>query len=278
MNAIRITLSLLLAIVLAGCTNLQEVRDYASESARLSAYTELTTRFRDTYEREQPYLDGEADRLAQANDRKRKAAYEDLLKIHHSISIYMQTLATLAGEDTFDISGGVKSLAAGINAYPDFGIEKKHADAMFSMSKVITKWATSAYQESAVRNMIKEGDAPLQATLQGMIALVRYYRKTNENEKKTVLGFLEVELLYISQKDKSLTMLARAHEQTKKSEYRNAGLIYDEAERGLNSIAEGHRRLLDNIDNLSGEQLKTVINKFARDIKTVRENLHAVRS
>lgn len=274
MNAVRITFSLLLAIVLSGCVNLKEVRDYASESARLSAYTELTTRFRDTYEREQPYFDGEAER---ADDRKRKAAYEDFLNIHYSVSLYMQTLATLAGEETFDISTGIKSLAAGINSYPDFGIDKKHADAMFNMSNVIARWATSEYQKGAVRSMIKEGDAPLQTTLNGMTVLVRLYRKTNENEKKRILGYLETEILMIPPKDKLQAMLARAHEQAKRAEYRNAELLFDEAERGINSIAEGHRRLLDNINNLSGEQLKAVISRFARDIKTVRNNLNAVR-
>ncbi|MDO8436582.1 MAG: hypothetical protein Q7S69_00240 [Nitrosomonadaceae bacterium] len=75
MHAIRIVRVLFLTLALAGCANLKEVRDYAGEVTKLSAYTELTTRFRNTYEREQPYLSGEADRLAQENDKKRKAAY-----------------------------------------------------------------------------------------------------------------------------------------------------------------------------------------------------------
>ena len=85
MRATRIMSALLLTLALVACVNLKEVREYAGQSAELSAYTELTTRFRDTYYREQPYLSGEADRLAQDNDKRRKAAYEDLLKIHQRV-------------------------------------------------------------------------------------------------------------------------------------------------------------------------------------------------
>jgi hypothetical protein len=277
MRATRITSALLLTLALVGCVNLKEVREYAGESAKLSAYTELTTRFRDTYYREQPYLSGEADRLAQDNDKRRKAAYEDLLKIHQRVSLYMQTLAKLAGEDTFDLSSEVDSLASGIKSYPYLGIEEKNVDAMSNIAKVIIKWMTSSYQERAVRNMIKEGDAPLQTTLEGMITLVRVYRKTNENEKKTVLGFFETEIpLADAPKDKLLVTLARAHEQSKSAEYMNAQQKYDDAEKGIKSIAEGHKRLLENIDKLSSDEVKAMISKFAKDIKTIRKNLQTI--
>ena len=278
MHAIRIARTLLLTLALAGCANLKEVRDYAGEAAKLSAYTELTTRFRDTYEREQPYLSGEADRLAQENDKKRKAAYADLLKIHQRVSLYMQTLARLAGEDAFDLTPEIGSLASGIKAYPDLGIEAKHVDAIANIAKVITQWLTSSYQEHAVRSMIKEGDADLQATLEGMTALVRYYKKTNDNEKKTVLGFFEMEIPYADAlKDRLLATLARAHVQSKTAEYKNTELKYADAEEGIKSIAEGHKRLLENIDKLSHAEVKGMIGKFAKDIKAMRENLQAVR-
>lgn len=278
MTATKITSALLLSLALVGCTNLKEVRDFAGESAKLSAYTELTTRFRDTYYREKPYLSGESDRLAQDNDNKRKAAYEDLLKIHQRASLYMQTLATLAGEDTFDLSKGVDSLASGIKAYPDLGIDEKHVDAISNIAKVITKWLTSSYQEHAVRNMVKEGDAPLQTTLEGMIALVRYYKNTNENEKKLVLGFFDVEILYANApKNKLLATLARVHVQSKTLEYKNAQQKYDEAEKGIKRVAEGHKKLFENIDKLSSDEVKATISRFAKDIKTIRENLQTVR-
>jgi hypothetical protein len=271
--------ALLLALLLVGCANLKGVREFAGESAKLSAYTELTTRFRDTYQREQPYLSGEADRLAQENDKKRKAAYNDLLKIHQSMALYMQTLAKLAGANTFDLSKKIDALADGIKAYPDLGIDDKEVKAVSDISKVIAKWITTAYQERAVRNMVREGDPHVQTLLDGMAGLVRYYRKSNENEKNIVLGLFEVEIPYAdTPKDKLLATLARAHMQFKASEYKSAQRKYDEAEKGIKSIATGHRQLLNNIDTLSADEVESMISTFAKDIKTIRENLQELGS
>jgi len=278
-KTIRILSVLLLTLCLSSCVNLKGVRDYANESAKLSAYTELTTRFRDTYQREQPYLFGEADRIAKENDKRRRAAYGDLLKIQQRVALYMQTLAKLAGENTFDLSDEIDSLATGIKAYPDLGISDKHVNAVSNISKVIVRWVTTAYQEQAVRNMIREGDADLQMLLDGMIELVRYYKKTNENERNTVLGFFETEIPFAdTPKDRLLVVLARAHLQSKESEYDSAGKKYDEAEKGIKSISTGHTRLLENVDRLSADEIEGIISTFAEDIKTIRKNLLAIGS
>jgi hypothetical protein len=279
MKAAKILSVLLFTLFLVSCADLKGVRDFADESAKLSAYTELTTRFRDTYQREQPYLSGDADRLAQENDKKRKAAYNDLLKIHQKVSLYMQTLAKLAGENTFDLSKKIGSLTDGIKAYPDLGIDDRQVDAVSDISKVIAKWITTAYQERAVRNMVKEGDPHLQTLLDGMAGLVRYYRKTNENEQNTVLGLFEIEVPFVDgPQDRLLATLARAHVQSKTLEYKCAQRKYTEAEKGIKNIATGHRQLLENIDKLSVDEVESMISTFAKEIKTIRESLQELGS
>jgi hypothetical protein len=264
---------------LAGCANLKEVQSFAGESAKLSAYTELTTRFRDTYQREKPYLSGEADRIAKSNDKNRIEAYADMVKIHQAVSLYMQTLAKLAGDDTLDLTKQVGALGSGIKAYPDLGIQKSHVDAFFNIARIVSRWATSAYQQRAVREMVIEADAPIQTMLEGMLSLVRYYEKTNENERDIVLGLLETEIPFAnSPKDRLLATLARVHVQSKSSEYQTVKRKYAEAERGLKRIAEGHRKLAENIDRLSSPQMKALIEQFAGDIQSVREKLDTIGS
>lgn len=267
----------LLVTLLAGCgANLDAVREYAGESAKLASYAELTKRFRDTYEREQPYLSGKADTLARENDKRRKAAYKDLIAIHQRVTMYMRTLARLAGDETYDISENVGTLAAGITVYPDFGINQDHADAIVGISKTVARWMTSAIQEQAVKEMVRQGDPDLQRALDGMLALVRYYQKTNENERKTVLGFFEVEIPFAdAPKDKLLATLARAHVQARTMEYDAAQGKYADAERGIKSIAEGHKELLMNIEELSKDEVLQLISRIAKDIKAVREILQS---
>jgi hypothetical protein len=279
MKTIRLFGSFFFLCCLAGCANLKEVQSFAGESAKLSAYTELSTRFRNTYDREKPYLTGEADRIGKSNDKNRMEAYADIVKIHQAVSLYMQTLAKLAGDDTFDLTKPVGALGSGIKAYPDLGIQKSHVDAYFSITKITSRWATSSYQQKAVREMVVEADAPIQIMLEGMLSLVRYYEKTNENERDTVLGLLEVEIPFANApKDRLLATLAKAHMQSKSSEYQTVKRKYAEAERGLKSIAEGHRKLAENIDQLSSHQMKALIEQFASDIQSVREKLNTIGS
>jgi hypothetical protein len=75
---------LLLGWLLGGCAStsqvsLTEVRAFADASASLGGYTELSRRYRDTYQREQPYLSASADKLARATDARRNAAYNDFV-------------------------------------------------------------------------------------------------------------------------------------------------------------------------------------------------------
>lgn len=277
MKLIKFILTLAIAGSLTACTNLKEVREYATESAKFSSYNELTVRFRDTYSREQPYLNGEAEKIAQANDLGRKAAYDDLTKIQKSVSLYMETLAHLAGEDSFSVTKELDALKGGIKAHPDFKVNAKEVDAVANITQILAKWITSAYQEKAVRDMVKEGNEPIQTLLTGMSSLVRIYKSTNDNERAQVLGLLETNIAFADpKKDALLITLARAHIQTKTAEYNNVQAKYELAEKGLKSIAEGHKHLYENIDKLSKAEIKSSVSKLAKDIKAIRASLESL--
>jgi hypothetical protein len=276
MYSIKIISSVAIISILTACTNLKEVRDYAAESAKFSTYTELTVRFRDTYSREQPYLTGEADKVAQATDLGRKAAYGDLIKVQQSVSLYMETLAGLAAENGFSVSKELDALKGGIKAHPEFKIDAKQVDAVSSITQIVAKWVTSAYQERAVRTMIKEGNEPLQTLLDGMGSLIRIYKATNENEKNDVLGVFQTNLPFADKKDAMLIALARAHVQTKTLEYNNVQLKYELAEKGLKNISDGHKKLYENVDKLSTAEIKSSLNSFTKDIKVIRQSLEGI--
>lgn len=277
MRFIQVVTTVVFTALLFGCTNLKEVQDFAGQSARLSAYTELTTRFRDTYYREQPYLSGAAARLAQENDLRRKAAYQDLLTIHQTLGVYMQTLATLAGDKSFDLAPGIDSVASGIKAHPEVGIDKSQVDALSGLAKVAAKWATLSFQRRAVREFIKEGNAPLQTTLIGMEKLIDYYQKTHSNEWQTIRGLLELELSFTDQSEgKLLATLARAHLQAKASEYQLVDKKYLEARKGIHTIAQGHSLLVENLDKLSRREIKDSLRQFAKDVKAINNHIDAM--
>ncbi|MGZ8321068.1 MAG: hypothetical protein ACXWVD_18355, partial [Telluria sp.] len=150
-------------LVLQGCAathvSLQEVRDFAGASAKLGGYAELSTRYRDTYLREQPYLTSAADKIAKENDARRRAVYQDFISIQKSVVLYMNTLAMLAGEDRFDLSPQIDDLGNGMKANTESGLEQRHIAAYTGLTRLLTRAIASGYQGRSVETMVRDGDA-----------------------------------------------------------------------------------------------------------------------
>ena len=268
-----------LILLLGGCAStapvsLVEVRAFADASASLGGYAELSRRYRDTYEREQPYLAPSADRLARANDAKRRVVYNDFVSIQKSVVLYMQTLSLLAGDARYDLAPRIDELGAGLKANPESGLTQRHITAYAGMARLLTRMVTSGYQNRSVETMVREGDADVQTLLEAMIALTRLYAKTNDNEKKTVLGVFEFELPAAPRNtDRLLIVLAKVHFQARTAEYKLLDKRYDLAMQGLTKVALGHQKLRANLHQLTREDVRLMLGKYASDLRQIHEGL-----
>jgi len=251
-SALAAPLAALAAVLaLGGCAGnprLHEAREFAAESAKLGGFADLTQRFRDTYQREQPYLSPAADQRERAEDARRRAAYPDLMAIHEAVLLYMQTLGKLAGGDTFDLKEPLKAMGAGIKAWPDTGLTDRHVNAYSGLAQLLARSVTSPYQERAVQAMVRDGDQQLQALLEAMQNLLRYYDKSSDNERDIVLGMLEVEIAYAdTPRDRLLAALAKSHRLAKRNEYRLIGLRHTLAAKHVAAIAAAHAVLVQHM-------------------------------
>ena len=265
-------------LLLGGCAgphvSLAEVREFAGASARLGGYAELSTRYRDTYLREQPYLTPAADKIAKANDARRRAVYEDFRSLQKSVVLYMQTLALLAGEDRFDLTPQLDDLGNGLKANTESGLEQRHVTAYTGLTRLLTRAIASGYQGRSVETMVRDGDADLQTLIGAMISLTRLYAKTNENEKKTILGIFDIEIPYANRpNDRMLVTLAKVHYLNKSQEYKLIDKRYALALRGLTKVSLGHQKLRENLNNLSGDEVRGALRNFGRDLRVIREGL-----
>ena len=247
-----ITLLILLAMAtLGGCAgnpSLREARDFAAGSVKLGGYADLSQRFRDTYQREQPYLSAAADQREQLADARRRAAYPDLIAVHEAVQLYMQTLGKLADGEQFDLKEPVKAMGAGIKAWPDTGLSDRHVNAYTGLARLLAHAVTNPYQERAVHAMVRDGDQQLQALLEAMQLLLRYYEKSSDNERDIVLGMLEVEINFAdTPRDRLLAALAKSHRMAKANEYRLIGLRHTLASKHVAAIAAGHRALVQHL-------------------------------
>jgi hypothetical protein len=272
-------LLLVLALLLGGCagtgqTSLVEVREFADASARLGGYGELSRRYRDTYEREQPYLSPAADRIAKENDARRRAVYDDFVSIQKTVVLYMQTLSVLAGDGRYDLSERLDDLGNGLKANTESGLQQRHIAAYTGLTRLLTRVIASNYQNRSVETMVRDGDADIQVLLDAMIALTRLYAKTNDNEKKTVLGIFDVEIPFSTKtSDRMLVTLAKVHYLNKSTEYRLIDKRYDVALQGLTKVALGHQKMREHLNDLHGAEVRKLLLAYVRDLRNLRDAL-----
>ncbi|WP_342117431.1 hypothetical protein [Pseudoduganella sp. OTU4001] len=243
---------LLLCLLLAACAGnprLKEVRTLADEAPKLAAFSDLSQRFRDTYQRQQPYLSAPAAQREQAIDRKRRDAYPDFIALHGAVTTYLRALGALAGGETYNYGEQVKQLSEGIKAWPETGLTDRHVNAYSALVRVLLRGLTGHEQDKAVQAMLRDGAEPLQTSLDAMHTLLRYFDKNHDNEQRIVLGMLEVEIPYAdAPRDRLLAALARAHQQEKIREYRLLGLRHTLAGQHVDEIREHHAALVQGLD------------------------------
>jgi hypothetical protein len=249
MKLSRYFLILSLLAILTGCASstprMAEVRAFAAESPKLGAYHELTERYRNTYQRQQPFLSPEADLREQQLNARRQQACDDFVKLQYGLQAYMQTLGKLAGDNQYDLEDQVKSISTGIKAWPDSGLDDRHVNAFAGLTRLIGRGITRPLQENAVNQVLREGRQPVQDLLDAMRTLLRLYDKSSDNEEQLVIGMLETEIPYADPKrDKLLLALAKAQQQAKQAEFRLIGLRYTLARKNLDAIEQQHRALV----------------------------------
>lgn len=249
MKLSRLFLIVGLLAILTGCASstprMADVRAFAAESPKLGAYHELTERYRQTYQREQPFLTAEADARERAIDARRQQACNDFVKLQYGLQAYMQTLGKLAGDNRYDLEDQVKNVSTGIKSWPDSGLDDRHVNAFAGLTRLITRGITAPLQESAVNDIMREGQQPVQELLDAMRTLLRLYDKTSENEEKIVIGMLESEIPFRDPKrDRLLLALAKSQQQQKQAEFRLIGLRYTLARKNLDAIEQQHRALV----------------------------------
>jgi len=258
-----------------GSVSLQEVREFVDVSAKLGGYAELSRRYRDTFEREQPYLSPQAERVARENDARREAVYDDFVAIQKTLVLYMQTLGLLAGDGRYDLSARIDDLGNGLKANAESGLQQRHVAAYTGMTRLLTRVIASGYQNRSVESMVRDGDADVQVLLDAMISLTRLYYKTNENEKKTVLGIFDVEIPFSNRNsDRMLVTLAKVHYLNKSTEYKLIDRRYALALQGLSKVALGHQKMRENMNQLSSEETRRMLANYGRDLRAIRDGLH----
>ena len=286
-------LSRLVALVVltasaTGCANLEAVRDFAGSSAKLTSYKDVTLRYVDSSNRrllEIPDTDifaAEAASIKETSaDMKRQK--DDLLKLHNAATGYMAALASLAGDETFDISGDIDKVVGSIAAIPKLGITEAHAKAFSGIAQKVVSWILAAKQSNDVRTMVKTYGADMDQVLEAMELAAKNYVGVLSNEASSIHSYQEARqaawaptaeekaqvnsrrLLVVSLADRSARMIAK--------ESADAVEAAKGAGKGVTTVRDGHKEMLKNVDRLEAKDVVALLKKAAADLKEIRANL-----
>lgn len=270
----------LIALVLAGCSNLKEVREFANESAKFASDTTLIDRYKNTYAREAPFLvTAEQKALASSNDVRRQQQLTDMLQLNYGVASYMQTWARLAGDDSFDVSKSLDGLAQSLGKHPELGINEKQVAAYSSIAKTVAKGLTTAAQQAAVREMVTKADSDLQVLLSAMKDVLRYAQTTSANEQAMVIGRYETEIPFYKRQNMWLVASLGTEAMTaKQQEYARVNGNYAAAQQALDRIKTGHGRLREDANHLSTQEVRQAIDAMTKEIKAVRKQIDSLKS
>ncbi|WP_215408257.1 hypothetical protein [Janthinobacterium sp. JC611] len=241
-------LHLCLAIVLCGCATarpeLAQVRALAAGTGAVTAFSELSQRHVDTYQRARPYLSPAEDARERLLDAQRRAAQGDVARLAQAVRLYLQALGRLADADAYEVQPELAGAGAAIRAWPGSGIDDRHVSAYTLLLQQLSRLGGAASQQAHLGQVLRDGDAPLQALLAALDNLLALYDKSGDNERDMVLGLLDVEIAYAdSPQQRLLAVLAKDMQQSKTEEYRLLGLRHTLARRQLAALAREHAQL-----------------------------------
>ena len=262
-------------VLLAGCANLKEVREFAFDASRLSAYPDLTHRWAQTYEREKVYLFDKDLALAKSEDQARREAAKDLLKIHKTVALYFAILGKLAGDDTFSLDGNIDDLAKQIKESKLTGIEVNHVEAYANIAEIVSSSILSGYRQHEIAKYLERGNAPMQTMLAGMRQVIKVYVGTLRNEKGR-MGFLNL-VDQGTPQNKIVAALANAEYARLAAEAETAQRRLTTLDKAIDKIAGGHQTLYDARNDFGRSEVKSLLQSLNKDIKSLRNELKTLK-
>ena len=309
-RTLRLSLALLTVSTLIGCANLEAVREFTSNSAKLTGYTEVSDRFVSSPARIQAQIpDDPRFDPDQANTKRLAAeialAKDSLFKLHSVTTGYMEALAQLAGEDAFSLSPQIDQVTGALVAAPSFGLNAEHVQAFGSIASKVTSWLLAAKQAKEVKTMVETHGAAMDKLLEGMELVASAMKVQLDNERGQLRTYEDVRLSsYLVQvggelpppsemadaeriryeptqrsldnRRKAMLVWARRSYVDIEQEQNNAVSSAIAAIEGIKVVRKGHDDMRRNIDRLTSAQLTALLKKAASDLKSIRQNLNTL--
>jgi hypothetical protein len=261
-------------VVIAGCAQLKEIREFAEQGAQLAAYTAIVDDDLQSFDR-RGELTREDLRPSVAEEKeKRKALRERLLAMHGAIELYMQTIGQLAADKTVDYGAELKSLTGNLQKLG--ALDDAEVNAFNKVAGLIARAITDGYRQRELRHMIREAQPHLLVLLKSVRTFVEkdYAENTLALEANALRSFYTPIIGSARENKESAALeLAQAMYAEKQKPIRQRQDNARAFVAVVDGIAAGHTVLYENADAIDTKLVLDTIREYAKQIKEARRLL-----
>lgn len=270
MNKFNINL-LFFWLICSGCANLQHINDFAGASLNgAQGFETLPVSFKSLCQdtcKERDIKNGKLNPAKCDCSAAGKADSVDYL-FYKVVAAYLEGLDKLSADATTSYKfDGVNDQLTSLN------VPSATAGAYTKLGSILTKAVTDGYRRNKIKQYIQEANAPLQLIIQHLKANVGVSLSISLYANKSELENDYLDLLKNSS--------GNAFEKRKiieefyllKASMENQLHALKAYASLLQTIADGHQQLADNLDKLDNAGLKAMITQYASNIKDTRTQI-----
>jgi hypothetical protein len=261
-------LFLLPLLLVAACADLGAVRDFAKLSASTADYRALVQRYETQPDRVARYAPRPPDATQLAQDRATRAMrVQPMLALQETLVTYMETLGRLAGDEAVAID--LNPLAA---AAQKAGVVDAPTGALVSsVGDIILRAATGAARERGVRQMLEQGEAPVQAVIGRLRTLVGAFAEDDASERDRAATYYS--FLARSSSDRAAQRAVSEWRDLRLAEIDSRAAGRTAYLAALDKISAGHRLLHARRDALSVSETVRQIRLLENELRVIGKNL-----
>lgn len=265
----------LLMIFAAGCANLGAIRNFADQSSDIAGYTKLVNYYVDAPMARARYQPAANLQQLEQSKKKKEKQKELLLARHKIIQSYMDALGRLAADEAVVYDKEITTLVNAVGQselITEKLITKEEVAAFGALGKLIARAATDLWRQNKLRELIKEGNRPLQELVGYMQHVVtKGYVDELDNESASIDKYYGKFFAESSDPAGKEALMEWKNARLSEVNVRREEVeIYSKA---LGKIAAGHQELYNNLNQLDAKSVLDQMIVYARYLRDAKNAL-----
>ncbi|MDN5882216.1 MAG: hypothetical protein L0H37_07580 [Nitrosospira sp.] len=258
---------------LSGCASFKEVKTFASISSNAASYEALTEDYIGALDRRKQYQPPKFHGELEAIKIRREAQRASLDVLRETLIDYMRGLEGLASGDTRIFDSSLKDVSDSLNEATL--LDRNEKQAVGALSTLLARTVTSLYRRHEMKELIQEGNQPLQDVIEAIRKIVRNGIAADLRVEAVMVGRYYDNFMFAPDNPAEPVAMALAKETRAEALGRidsriRAAQSYDAV---LEKIAAGHQYLYDHRDRIGNDEFGRRLKPYIDELRAAYQNL-----